>query len=378
MKNIIRTITAIMAFAALCSCTGRPGTAKFDTVYYAPEYADGFEILGAKDSMSRVVRVKAAWQGADSVATDLFISRNGENPPQGFRGQVINGEAKRIVAMSSSYIAMLELLKETDRIKGVSGLNFITNEHIRSRRDSIADVGNETGADFEKLAALSPDLVMLYGISASSAMESRLRSLGIPYIYMGEYLEPDPLGRAEWIVAVAEITGCREVGETIFRNIEERYEYLKGMVSDTLAKPKVMLNTPYGDTWYMASRGTAMAAMIEDAGAEYVYKANGSNKSMPVDMEEAYILASDANYWLNVGQFTSLRELTNSYPKFADVKSVREGNVYNCNRRISPEGGNDFWESGQVRPDLVLADLINIFHAGLTRNDSLTYYRKLE
>ena len=162
------------------------------------------------------------------------------------------------------------------------------------------------------------------------------------------------------------------------RSFSVKYIPCSDFLSDTLAKPKVMLNTPYGDTWYMASRGTAMAAMIEDAGAEYVYKANGSNKSMPVDMEEAYILASDADYWLNVGQFTSLRELTNSYPKFADVKSVREGNVYNCNRRISPEGGNDFWESGQVRPDLVLADLINIFHAGLTRNDSLTYYRKLE
>ena len=41
---------------------------------------------------------------------------------------------------------------------------------------------------------------------------------------------------------------------------------------------------------------------------------------------------------------------------------------------MTPEGGNDFYESGVVRPDLVLEDLIHImsqtFFAG-TQNDSV-------
>ena len=58
----------------------------------------------------------------------------------------------------------------------------------------IADIGYEAGADFEALAAAKPDIVLLYGISSSNAMEDRLRILGIPYLYIGEYLETSPLG----------------------------------------------------------------------------------------------------------------------------------------------------------------------------------------
>jgi iron complex transport system substrate-binding protein len=30
---------------------------------------------------------------------------------------------------------------------------------------------------------------------------------------------------------------------------------------------------------------------------------------------------------------------------------------------MGPAGGNDFWETGVVRPDLILQDLVTIFHA---------------
>lgn len=365
------------AILAAVSCSTHNAADIFDDVRYRPGFAEGFEIIGIQDSLSSVIRVKAAWQGADSSAFDLFISRNGETPPEGFDGQTVNGPARRIVAMSSSYVAMLDLLKETHRIVGVSGIDFISNAYVREHMDGIADVGNETAADFETIAALDPNIVLLYGINASSAMEAMLRKLKIPYLYMGEYLEPSPLGRAEWIVAIAELTGCRDVGEAVFGQIKNRYRHLADVVPDDVDRPKVMLNTPYGDTWYMASRGTAMAAMIEDAGADYVYRGNSSNKSLPVDMEEAYILASEADFWLNTGKIGSLEELKTAYPKFSGVKSVVTGNVYNCDKRISGNG-NDFWESGQVRPDLVLEDLIRIFHPEILEGGDLCYYRKLE
>lgn len=34
--------------------------------------------------------------------------------------------------------------------------------------------------------------------------------MGIPFCYIGEYLEESPLGKAEWLVAIAEITDSRE------------------------------------------------------------------------------------------------------------------------------------------------------------------------
>lgn len=373
-----KSIIALLLAASAAACS-RPSPADpFDTVYYAPVHARGFEIKGMKDSLSRVIRTKAPWQGADSTAMELFIARGGETPPEGFSGQVIYGEAHRIAAMSSSYVAMLDLLEETERIRAVSGIDFISNSYVSEHRDSIADVGNETGADFEKLAAARPDLVLLYGITASSPMEGRLRSLGIPYFYVGEYLENDPLGKCEWLAAFGEIVGDAEKGAEVFRRIAGEYNRLKSLVPENAEKPKIMLNVPYGDIWYMASCNSPIAAMIEDAGGEYLYKDNWTNKSVPIDMEKAFVLASEADFWLDTGQIASMGRLLSTYPEFAEVRSVCERKVFNNDRRRSAGGGNDFWESGQARPDLVLHDLINIFHPGVLENEELNYYRRLD
>ena len=51
--------------------------------------------------------------------------------------------------------------------------------------------------------------------------------------------------------------------------------------------------------------------------------------------------------------------------------------VWNDNSRQNAKGGNDFWESGVVRPDLILRDLIRIL-SGSTTTTQLTYYQPVE
>ena len=46
--------------------------------------------------------------------------------------------------------------------------------------------------------------------------------------------------------------------------------------------------------------------LITDAGGDYIYKKNTGNASTSIDMEEAYLLASDADVWLNVGMANTL------------------------------------------------------------------------
>ena len=68
-------------------------------------------------------------------------------------------------------------------------------------------------------------------------MEPKLRELGIPFCYIGEYLEESPLGKAEWLVAVAEIAGMRERGEEVFREIPLRYDSLKTLAAKANENP---------------------------------------------------------------------------------------------------------------------------------------------
>lgn len=370
-------VAASLIIMSLISCSRSGSTLdEYNLPLYSPEYASGFYITGAEGRESTVVTVTNPWQGADSVSTCLFISRNGESTPEGFDGCIIDDEAKRIVTMSSSHIAMLDALDATDRIVGVSGLKFISSDNILSRRDSITDVGYDGNINYELMLSLSPDLVLIYGISGESPMTSKLKELGIPYMYVADYLEESPLGKAEWLVALAEIIGDRERGKSVFSVIPNNYNAIKQRVAEAnLPKPGVMLNTPYNDIWYMPSNGSYAIQLIDDAGGRFVYDKNHGNASAGIDIEEAYRLASEADIWLYPGMATSLDEVKTMVPKFVDTKPFVNDMIFNNNLRSTPNGGNDYYESGIVHPDLILRDLVKIFHPELIDEEFIYHHR---
>ena len=365
------------ALVLSCARTHPDNLSDFSEPLYTPNEASGFSITGKEGSQSTLLTVSDPWQGADSVASRLFIARDGDEAPLAFQGQILDGEAKKIAVTSSTHVAMLDALGATDRIVAVSGIDYINNPGIRRRRDKIADIGYEGNFNYEALLAADPDIVLLYGVNGASSMEGKLRELQIPFIYIGDYVEESPLGKTEWIVPIAEIIGEREKGAQAYEAVAARYDDLRKKVADNVIDaPSVMLNVPYGDSWFMPSAESYMARIINDAGADYVYKKNTGNTSTPIDLEEAYTLASQADFWLNTDQVESLSALKEKCPKFKDTRVMRNGYVYNNTRRANPSGGNDFYESAVVNPDLLLRDLVHIFHPELAKED-LVYYKKL-
>lgn len=376
MKNIFTYIFTLILLAG-CAGGGVPfDHTLFSEVIYSPTHATGFEIRGCEEGNSTLIVVKNPWQGADDVEQMLLIDRDGKFNTSGNDIQRIDHDAKRIICMSSSYVAMLSTIDKQEAIAGVSGINFISDEYVAANSDKIGDVGYDNNINYEMVVALNPDLVLLYGVMGASGMESKLRELGIPYLYLGEYVESSPLGKAEWMVAVGEITGARDKAEGIFSTISERYTALATEVSLAAKERKqIMLNTPYRDSWFIPSEQNYIARIIRDAGGEPFTIAGTGNSSQPIDIEQAYIWASEADIWLNVGACNSLEELIRQNPKFADVKAVREKRVYNNNARQTTQGGSDFWESGVVRPDVILQDLVTILQGN---EGELYYYKQLK
>ena len=381
-KSALNYALCIINCALLCACSphrAHPDNLEdFSETLYTPTDASGFSITGKEGSQSSLITVSNPWQGADSVATHLFITRAGDEAPLAYEGQVLDGEADRIAVTSSTHVAMLDALGAADRIVAVSGIDYINNPDVQRRRDDIADIGYEGNFDYEALLASDPDIVLLYGVNGASSMEGKLRELQIPYIYIGDYVEESPLGKAEWMVPIAEIIGEREKGADTYAAIAARYGALKKRVADSAVDaPSVMLNVPYGDSWFMPSADSYMARLIRDAGADYIYRKNTGNTSMPIDLEEAYTLASQADFWLNTDRMESLSALAAKCPKFKDTRVLRNGYVYNNTRRANSAGGNDFYESAVVNPDILLRDLAAIFHPELS-SDTLVYYKKLK
>ena len=177
---------------------------------------------------------------------------------------------------------------------------------------------------------------------------------------------------------MAAICGIQERGEEYFSALESRYNALKQSVVQYPSRPKVMLNTPYNDSWFMPSMRSYAVQLITDAGGEYIFPQNKSAESKPISLEQALLLASKADFWLNVGQTATLDQLKAENPKFSKVPAVVNRRVYNNTKRTTANGGSDFWESGSVNADIVLADMIKLLHQSAPTDSLLYYYKRLE
>lgn len=376
MKHYVYILLVFIISSLCISCGGGVdnGVDSFMSRAYEPRYASGF-VIDTDDKGNRLLRVTQPWQGSAVEEQRLAIFADAD-AARGYRGAHIVGAADRIVCMSTSHIAMLDALGRVDAVVGVSGKQYISNERVVSNPD-VKDVGYDSNLNYELLVMLNPDLVLMYGVTAeNSAVTAKLRNLGIPYLYLGDYTEESPLGKAEWLVAIAEIVGCRERGVEVFEAIAERYNEIKAGVVRGERIPKVMFNLPYQDVWYMPADGSYMVQLVEDAGGEYIYKGkNITRGSKAVSLEEAYMLVLQSDIWLNVGQCSSLDDLRRAAPHFVDTRVVGCGEVYNNNRRRTTAGGSDFWESAIVHPDVVLAELAAIMSGA---ESEPYYYQKLK
>lgn len=373
MNSITKIILCLLTLCVFVGCGAQKGADKsrFSLESYTPKHASGFVILSDAEG-NKLLRVTRPWQG-DSVEEQTLAIFATKEAAEGYAGEHIVGSAERVVCMSSSHVAMLAELSMSDAVAGVSGKQYIMNEAVKAN-DKVFDVGYDNNLDFEAMLLNGVDLVVLYGISSENrAVTSKLKEMQIPYIYFGDYCEQSPLGKAEWLVAMAEVVGCRERAEELFEGIVERYEAVRKGVAVGDSRPRVMFNLPYQDVWYMPSNSSYMVRLVEDAGGEYIYD-NESQGSVGISLEEAVELVSKADIWLNPGQCWSLDELRATAPLFANMDIVKRGDVYNNNRRRGEGGGSDFWESAIVRPDVVLSDIVSI----MQRGDDMYYHHKLK
>jgi iron complex transport system substrate-binding protein len=375
MLSRLRILTCIIALSITAGCNQHAAKSGhiFDLEAYTPQHASGFVVECDKEH-NTIIRVTQPWQGKAPAEQSLAIFHNPEDA-HNYNGQHMIGYAERVVCMSSSHIAMLDAVGKADAIVGVSGKQYIFNPAI-STNPNIKDIGYDSNIDYEALVSLHPDVVLMYGItSEDSTVTAKLRELNIPYLYLGDYTEQSPLGKAEWVVVLGEIVGCRATAIELFRGIEERYTSAKYNII-AQSRPKVMFNLPYQDVWYMPADDSYMVRLVEDAGGEYIYKGkNTTGGSKAISLEEALRLMEGADIWLNPSGVTTLDELRTLAPHFVDCKVITGGNVYNNNKIRTPGGGSDFWESAIVCPDIVLSDMASIMSG---KEENLHYHHKLK
>lgn len=345
-------------------------------------HAKGFSV--DRGNGYTVVQVNNPWPGA-KLSFCYILKPKDISIPDGLADkhrncQVVGVPVQRLVSLSATHLAFLDALGLVDRLVGFSSPERVFTPSVRRaiKQGKITGVGFGPNLRVESVLELAPDLILTYGRGSFRDAHPKLLEAGLKVAINAEYMETHPLGRAEWIKFVALFFGREQAAEQLFSEIEARYLELARLGSDVKKRPTVLLGTPFSGRWHVAKGDSYMARLLYDSGGEYIWSDIRGTSSIPMDIEMVYEQGQQAEYWLNTGAWTSLEQARRSAPRMIDFRSLQAGKLYNRDKRVTENGANDYWESGIMNPDVVLADLIHIFHPQLLPDHELYYYRKLQ
>lgn len=332
------------------------------------KYAKGFEI----NYFEHHTEIKIKHPNSGELVQRLILSDTSMIKP-------IN---PLVFSSSTTHLAFIDALSENKSVKGFENINYVYNPTYLSQFDSneTIDIAIGETIDLEKVATLKPDMFFISGLLGRSTQYERVEKLGIPIIEVVEWVEIHPLARAEWIKFFAEFYGKQKLADSIFSVIESEYLSLVDLTQkiDSLSKPKVLTGSSFRGNWSLPGGKNYASIFLIHAGAYYPnYYTNRNSESIPYDLESVLSKFSDAQLWLHPGA-SSLKKLLDEDSRYSQFEAFKSAKVFEVNRRMLPNGANDYWETSIIRPDYLLRDLIKIIHPELLPNHELYFYQKLE
>jgi iron complex transport system substrate-binding protein len=342
-------------------------------------YATGFNVEYHKHY--KIVTVKNPWRNANTDFQYVLVQCGAPVPPDFPETQVITVPVNSVITLSTTHLPHLAKLGVVDKLIGVSDVKQVHTAEVISRIQTgkITEVGKNNNVNFEQILDLNPDLITTYAVGNSQTDSyPQLVDAGLKVAINAEYMENSPLGRSEWMKFTALFFNQEEIAEKVFREIASQYEDIARKTQSINKRPSVFVGFNFKGTWYMPGGNSYVAQYLNDAGANYLWSDDNTSGSLPLSFEVILERAVNADYWLNFSQsWQNIQDILQADNRYGDFQSVKIGNLYNNDARLNENQGNDYWEGGISNPDVVLADLIKIFHPELLPNHQLIYYRKL-
>ncbi|MBR4920691.1 MAG: ABC transporter substrate-binding protein [Prevotella sp.] len=387
MKRKITMMTVLAAVMMLMSCGGKKqGTAIGESVtdvdsalLIRPQYAKGFTVKYLEDGV-RLVDVEDPQKDEDKMPVSYQFAL----VPKGSDAKVPEGYTKvevpveRTLVMTMLQLSNFTALDAHDVVRGITGTKNLFNKDIKQRvKDGrIVKIGMEGEFDPELILAANPEVIFISPFKRGGY--DAIKETGITLIPHLGYKELDPLGQAEWVKFVGMFIGKEKEANALFNGIEQRYNSLKFKVESLKIKelPTVFSGEMHGGNWYAVGGKNFLAQLFRDAGAEYILK-NDDTGGSNIEFEQMYAMAANADYWRILNSYPdtfSYEALKASEPRNELFKAFKERKVIYCNMKQTP-----YYESTPVEPDVVLKDLLAVFHPELVEKDyQPKYYRLLK
>ena len=331
-----------------------------------PEYAEGFEVQYVEGGCLVTIQDPQKEKGKGEIYQYAFV-----RDKEAFAKNKVSADyvvqpvpIKNIICMTSLQLSNFIKLDELDHVVGITSTRHLFNEEVKRRlkEKKIRKIGIEGNFDNEVIISMNPDLILISPFKRGGY--DALKEVGIPLIPHLGYKENSPLGQAEWIKFIGLLIGEEEKANVIFDSIKAEYNTLKQLTAKIEKKPVVFSGELRGGNWYAVGGRNFLAQLFRDTGG------------VTLDFETVYSRAESADYWriLNShnGTFT-YDALKAQDSRYADFRAFKDKGVIYCNLKEKP-----YYENVPTHPEVLLKDLIKVFHPELLPEYTPVFYELLK
>ncbi len=377
-SGISRRAIIVGGAAALAACGqsgpqgdsggGRPIPQRWARTFTV-EDRGGFKVV---DFEAQMVSWGGAAQGEVQRRRIVLAPKSGATPA--LTGDLVGAAlvrtpVERIAVNYAPQEAMLVALGAADRLVAVGGINSYDDDiRARTKRGELLQVGYgwHSAPSLDVLVASRPDVFFMAQVDPSHSTHlDRIQAMGVPVVPFFLSSEPHYMGQVEYIRLVGLLTGREAQAEAHIRMVTERVEAL---IKAAAARPRrTALNSWWmgGDKW-MATARNAEAGLMRDANLEVVLGQPDDprlDSSVRLGTERLLAEGRNAEFWIARdphGQPYRNRTVLNQFRAF------REGRIYAQDGRINHAAdAYDLWQTGPIRPDLLLADYVKMANPDL-------------
>ena len=378
MKRLLFLFFSILFIFACKTDRKNPSDLNQSGDTLAVNYAKGFTIVQYEGY--KILNVENPWPEADKTYSYLLVENESKVPSKIKYDHRINIPVTKIVVTSTTHIPSLEALNRESSVVGFPGLDFISSEKTRQliKENKITELGKNEAINTEVLISLEPDVVIGFAVNGNNKTFNTIEKSGIPVVFNGDWVEESPLGKAEWIKFFGTFFNLSEEAEQLFNEVETAYNDAKELAKSSSERPSVLSGSMYKDQWYVPYGNAWQAQFIKDANAEYIYAHTKGSGSMALSFETVLSEAQNTEYWVAPGQFKSIEHLMEISSHYNQFDAVKNRKVFTYSNTTGETGGVLYYELAPNRPDLVLKDLISIFHPELLPDYETTFFKPLK
>ncbi|WP_433610754.1 ABC transporter substrate-binding protein [Prescottella agglutinans] len=338
------------------------------------EYAQNFDI--EYHNSYQVLTVRQPGQADESYV----LTRCGAPAPD-MNGdlagaQQVTTPVTDLFAESTTHLPSLEALGTLDTLTGFASADYVYSETARTHiaDDGVVQFATAGQVDAEAVVAHAPQVFVTGGFTDPAF--AVIERSNIPVLDNYDWLETNPLGRAEWIKFFAALTGTEKQATETFDGIVAEYDKYTNLAANTAPVP-VVPGLPYQGAWSvpLASYSNDLYAT---AHITHPWMTEPGTGTLQTDLETVFAKAGDIRLAISTSSNATKADAIASEPRLAEFAAFRDGQVWTSSNRMTDAGALDIYEQGVLRPDLVLADLIAIAHPDLLPGHEFTFYRRLQ